>query len=179
MADTVHEEVLKAANEIACARPDWTFTPGEVVARLRHLNENSVRTHVVSRCCKNAPRNHAHRWGYFRRLSRGTYQIEAPFRRLAQGTPQRRGGGKQVDEPTSKSGNAQRSVIHAIAHRDGDTYVAECMEVAVVTQAETLDQLIENLRDAISLHLEGEDLGEMGLAENPRIQIIVELPIAA
>jgi predicted RNase H-like HicB family nuclease len=31
-----------------------------------------------------------------------------------------------------------------------------------VTQAKTLDELTENLREAISLHLRGEDLAEFG-----------------
>ncbi len=43
--------------------------------------------------------------------------------------------------------------------RQGDThYVAECLEIPVVTQGVTLDELIANLREAVSLHLEGENL---------------------
>ena len=49
--------------------------------------------------------------------------------------------------------------IHAIV-RQGDEggFVAECVELAVVTQGETLDETVANLREAVSLHLEGEDL---------------------
>jgi hypothetical protein len=39
----------------------------------------------------------------------------------------------------------------------------------VVTQAATLDELTANIQEAIALHLEGEDLHELGLAENPTI----------
>jgi predicted RNase H-like HicB family nuclease len=40
----------------------------------------------------------------------------------------------------------------------GDRYfVAECLDVPVVTQGKTLDELAENLREAIALQLEGED----------------------
>jgi predicted RNase H-like HicB family nuclease len=48
-------------------------------------------------------------------------------------------------------------------------FVAECMELPVVTQAFTLDELAVNIREAIGLHLEGEDLAALGLAANPTI----------
>ena len=43
-------------------------------------------------------------------------------------------------------------------------FVAECLDLPVVTEASTLDGLAVNIREAISLHLEGEDLTAMGLA---------------
>lgn len=43
-------------------------------------------------------------------------------------------------------------------------YVAECLDLPVVTQAKTLDELKENLEEAIALHLEGEDFSEFELA---------------
>lgn len=39
-------------------------------------------------------------------------------------------------------------------------YVAECLDLPVVTQGKTLDEVAENVREAIELHLEGEDLKE-------------------
>lgn len=41
-------------------------------------------------------------------------------------------------------------------------YVAECLNLAVVTQGQTLDETVRNLREAILLHLEGECLGQSG-----------------
>ena len=58
-------------------------------------------------------------------------------------------------------------------------YVAECVEVAVVTQGKTLDETVANLREAVALHLEGEDLGEIGLAPDPWILITFELELAS
>ena len=46
---------------------------------------------------------------------------------------------------------------------DEERYVAECLDLAVVTQGCTLDETVRNLREAILLHLEGENLEEMGL----------------
>jgi predicted RNase H-like HicB family nuclease len=56
-------------------------------------------------------------------------------------------------------------------------FVAECLDVPVVTQAATLDELAVNIREAIGLHLEGENLAELGLAANPTTQIIGQCTI--
>ena len=71
-----------------------------------------------------------------------------------------------------------RDVIHAVVHPDEGGYFAECLEVAVVTQGDTLDELMRNLDEALSLHLEGEDLATMGLAPNPKLQLLIEKPLA-
>jgi hypothetical protein len=41
-------------------------------------------------------------------------------------------------------------------------YVAECLDLPVVTEAPTLDQLAVNIREATTLRLEGERLGGVG-----------------
>ena len=53
-------------------------------------------------------------------------------------------------------------------------YVAECLDLPVVTEASTLDELAANIREAIALHLEGEDLAELGLVSDPKILATVE-----
>lgn len=53
-------------------------------------------------------------------------------------------------------------------------YVAECREIAVVTQGNTLDETVENLKEAVSLHLEGEEPSEFGLVVKPILSIIFE-----
>jgi predicted RNase H-like HicB family nuclease len=58
-------------------------------------------------------------------------------------------------------------------------YVAECLDLPVVTQASTLDDLAVNIREAISLHLEGENLAELGLSDDPTILATMELPAVA
>jgi predicted RNase H-like HicB family nuclease len=58
-------------------------------------------------------------------------------------------------------------------------YVAECLDLPVVTQAATLDDLAVNIREAISLHLEGENLAELGLSDDPTILATMELPAVA
>ena len=58
-------------------------------------------------------------------------------------------------------------------------YVAECLDLPVVTEAPTLDELAENIREAIALHLEGEDLAEAGFSEDPTILATMELQAVA
>ena len=62
--------------------------------------------------------------------------------------------------------------IKAYIYRGEKYYVGECMEISVVTQGRTVDETISNLREAISLHLEGENLEELGLSPEPNLLII-------
>ena len=69
--------------------------------------------------------------------------------------------------------------IKAFIRKGEGYYIAECLELAVVTQGKTLDETVSNLREAVSLHLEGEDLQELGLAPNPTLIITMEVePLA-
>jgi predicted RNase H-like HicB family nuclease len=54
-------------------------------------------------------------------------------------------------------------------------FVAECLDLPVVTEAAALDELASNIREAIGLHLEGEDLTALGLAATPTILATMEL----
>jgi predicted RNase H-like HicB family nuclease len=65
--------------------------------------------------------------------------------------------------------------IKAYVHRGESHYIAECLEISVVTQGRTLDETIANLEEAVTLHLEGEDLAEFGLAPNPTLLVPLEL----
>jgi hypothetical protein len=77
--EPVHAQILDAARVVA--RHDWTFRIADITAALPHLNAATVRTHVASRCCVNAPANHQTRYRYFRALQRGVYRVEPAFRR--------------------------------------------------------------------------------------------------
>ena len=163
MSAPVHQEVLSAALRLCAERAIWTFETREVVAALPHLNAGTVRTHVTSRCCVNAPKNHPHKWDYFRRVGRGRYEILRPYRRR----PARR-------RSVARESGPFRDTIHAVISRSGKIYVVECMEVAVVTQGHTIDEALSNLREAVTLHLDGEDPASLGLAAEPRLSVTYE-----
>lgn len=173
----LHEEVLEAANKIASQSSDETFGVGEVVRALPHLNENSVRTHVVSRCCINAPRNHPHKWDYFRRVARGKYEVMPRYRQVT-GTAQERPARKTSTVRDSRP-RVCRDAIHAVVQKDETAYFAECMELPVITQGKTLDEVTENLRQAVALHLEDEDMASLGLVDRPRLQIQYDVALAS
>lgn len=70
----------------------------------------------------------------------------------------------------------RRYTIQAVIYPgDEKGYVGECTNLAVVTQGMTLDETAQNLREAIQLHPEGEDLSELGLAPNPPLLITFEM----
>jgi hypothetical protein len=73
----VHLDVLDAARRVA---EHSVFGLGAVVDALPHLNPGTVRTHVASRCCVNAPKHHEVRYPYFKALGRGRYRIEPNYR---------------------------------------------------------------------------------------------------
>ena len=164
----IHDEVLRAAGRLCRERRGWTFTPAEVVRALPDLNESSVRTHIVSRCCVNAPKNHPHKWDYFRRVRRGVYEILPACRRDE-------AGASRVAEKQATYGSAPlRDSLHATVSRGEGSYVAECWELAAVTQGRTLDEVVANLREALTLHLEGEDLDALGLTSSLRLVVTYE-----
>ncbi len=44
--------------------------------------------------------------------------------------------------------------LTAVLHREDDMYVAECPEVGTVSQGYTLDEALDNLKEATELYLE-------------------------
>ena len=70
----------------------------------------------------------------------------------------------------------QRYTIQATIYPGDEAgYVAECLNLAVVTQGQTLDETVANLREAIALHLEGEDPADFGLIANAPVLITMEM----
>ena len=165
----IHEEVLETARRVCRERGEGSFRVADIVHALPHLNPSSVRTHVVSRCCVNAPRNHPHKWDYFRRTGRGQYVILSPFD-VKREPPKRVAESPSVYAPAGPA----RDTVHVVVRRSAGFYVAECLELALATQGRSFDELLRNLKQAIWLHLEGEDPKEFGLTASPRIAVTYE-----
>jgi len=47
-----------------------------------------------------------------------------------------------------------KSFFTAVVHLEDDIYVAECPEVGTVSQGPTIEEAIENLKEATELYLE-------------------------
>ena len=69
----------------------------------------------------------------------------------------------------------QKTVKAIIRSGDERGYVAECIEIAVVTQGATVDETIQNLREAVALHLDGEIASELGFCDRPNLLITMEI----
>jgi predicted RNase H-like HicB family nuclease len=72
-----------------------------------------------------------------------------------------------------------KRTIQVRVFRGEKQYVAECLDLPVVTEVPTLDQLALNIREAIALHLEGEDLSELDISDDPTILAMMELDAVA
>jgi predicted RNase H-like HicB family nuclease len=68
-----------------------------------------------------------------------------------------------------------KRVIQARIFKGATLYVGECLDLPVVTQAAMLDELAANLKEAIALHLEGEDPTDFDLAPDPAVIASFEL----
>ncbi len=69
----------------------------------------------------------------------------------------------------------QRNIIQFQISESEGGYVAEGVDVPVVTQGETLDELTENLREALAVFVEGENLSELGFTPTPSVLVNFEL----
>ena len=52
------------------------------------------------------------------------------------------------------------AILTAIIHKEEDMYVAECPEVGTVSQGKTIEEAIQNLKEATELYLEEFPLEE-------------------
>ncbi len=69
----------------------------------------------------------------------------------------------------------QHTIKAIIRPGEQSGYVAECIEIPVVTQGATLDAVTANLKEAVELQLEGEDLSQWGLAARPTLLVTFEM----
>jgi predicted RNase H-like HicB family nuclease len=75
--------------------------------------------------------------------------------------------------------SVRRQTIQVRIFRGEEKYVAECLELSVVTQGDTLDEVNASICEATGLHLEGEKLAELGLAEKPLVVAMMDLDTVA
>lgn len=71
-----------------------------------------------------------------------------------------------------------KSIIQFRVSKGEKKYIAECMDLPIVTEADTLDQISKNIEEALSLHMEGEDLSTEFTAA-PSVLVSFELPVHA
>ena len=73
-----------------------------------------------------------------------------------------------------------KKIIQVRIYKGEKYYIGECIDLPVITQGKTLDEAVENIREAIALHLEGENLEEWDILPDFSILVNFELePIHA
>ena len=68
-----------------------------------------------------------------------------------------------------------KKIIQVHIYKGEKYYIAECLDLPVVTQGKTLDELISNLKEAVALQLEGENLANFDLVAEPSIMANLEV----
>lgn len=80
MTGTAREQILAAIDRITTGPAD-SFTVSQVVAELKSsgtdLAESTIRTHVTSRMCGDAPDNHGKTYDDLERVDRGVYRLRS------------------------------------------------------------------------------------------------------
>ena len=56
-----------------------------------------------------------------------------------------------------------KKIIHVQIYKGEKYFIAECVDLPVVTQGASLDEVVANIREAIDLHLEGDGIEEWDL----------------
>jgi hypothetical protein len=172
----IHEEILGAVVTVCSERGGWRFRPQEIVSALPHLRAGTVRTHIMSRLCVNAPANHPHRWPYFTRLGRGIYELLPAYRGTVPRRPAEQRPRKHV--VAGETPRPVRDTAHAVVSRDIGWYVVECLEVPVVAQGRTFDEVVVALRTGLERRLNTDDPARYGLTRSPRVILTYELRLS-
>ncbi len=69
-----------------------------------------------------------------------------------------------------------KNIIYIQIYKGEKYYIAEGLNLPVITQGKTLDEAVKNIQEAIELHLEDESLEEYDLSPSSQILVNFELP---
>lgn len=76
---TCRDELLEAVKVIIKRKGKNEFSIPEVIEYMKQkgtrYKEATIRTHITSRCCKNAPANHGVVYADFLRIRKGVYKL--------------------------------------------------------------------------------------------------------
>lgn len=69
-----------------------------------------------------------------------------------------------------------KTIAQFKVYKEEDSYIAEGVDLSIVTQANDLDELVKNIEEAVALHLEGENIADFDYSQKPSILVNYELP---
>ena len=68
-----------------------------------------------------------------------------------------------------------KKIIKIEIYHDGEFYCAHCIEYDIFTQGKTLDELVLNIKEAVTLYFEDEPTELDGYDKSPTIFSMMEL----
>lgn len=68
-----------------------------------------------------------------------------------------------------------KNIIQFVISREDGMYTAEGVNVPVVTEGETFEELQENIREAVALYFEDENPATLGFGSSPSLLASFEL----
>ena len=70
-----------------------------------------------------------------------------------------------------------KNIIQFYISQEGGVYTAEGLNVPVVTEGKNFEELKDNIKEAVELYFEGEDLTSLGFGSTPSILTNFELSL--
>jgi len=144
--ETCRDEILAIWPRLEARSEDGTVTVQAVVDALRRegtrYSESTIRTHVTSRMCADAPDHHAKVFADLERLDRGRYRLRRPLER---GSP------PEVAEarPRCRCGCGEATSGHGALYRPGhDARHASQIAQAILADPDQRDVLLAALPTA-------------------------------
>ncbi len=114
---TCRDEILEAFADLSKRTDRDTFSPAEIIAEMRRKGttyaESTIRTHIVSRMCSNAPDHHAVVYSDLERVGPGLYRVHST------GSPSSR-----ANEASPESAAHQRMAVEKDPSSQSDTSTA-------------------------------------------------------
>ncbi|MBU3926009.1 type II toxin-antitoxin system HicB family antitoxin [Patescibacteria group bacterium] len=68
-----------------------------------------------------------------------------------------------------------KKIIQFHIYKGDKYYIAQGVDLPIVTQGKTLDELTNNIKEAVDLQLEGENLADFDLESSPSVLVNMEL----
>jgi predicted RNase H-like HicB family nuclease len=68
-----------------------------------------------------------------------------------------------------------KKIIKFEIYNDGEFYCTRCLDFDIYTQGKTLDELVQNIREAVTTHFEDEPEELAAYDRNPSLMTIMEL----
>lgn len=85
---------------------------------------------------------------------------------------------KREEGLVTEGGSLRTVPLTAVVVHEAPWYVARCLEVEAVSQGETIEKALANLRDVLEVYLEEEPRPTLALQEHPVVATL-DVPISA